>query len=778
MRQRAVITGGAGFLGSHLAERLLDADVDVICIDNFLTGTPDNVAHLQGRDGFRLLRGDVTDHISVPGPVDYVLHFASPASPIDYAELPIETLKVGSIGTLHTLGLAKDKGARYLLASTSETYGDPLVHPQPETYWGNVNPVGPRACYDEAKRFAEAMTMSYRTRHGVDTAIMRIFNTYGPRMRPNDGRAIPTFVRQALAGDPLTVAGDGSQTRSVCYVDDLIEGALRLLFSNLAGPVNIGSPHEMTMLEVAELVRELTASGSDIEFIDRPQDDPSVRQPDIEIARTELGWEPAIPVREGLHRTIAWFRSCPDIRGGRTLADPLSTATAPRTSTSSPRPTIAVVGTGYVGAVTSVCLAWLGHEVCGLDTDPVQAGQLNQGQAPFYEPGLPELLTSALSTGRLRFTDQASEALAEAEIIFLCVGTPPGAEGMPDLLQLEGAVRSLAPYLRANSVIVNKSTVPVGSGNWTRTIIEEALPRERQSSFDVVSNPEFLREGSAIEDFLHPDRIVLGGDSEAVGRVTELYRSVLDQSFSRGRRNQRPQLITTELSSAEMIKYAANAFLATKISFANEIANLCELVGADARQVLPAIGADHRIGSTFLSAGVGWGGSCFGKDVAALVATGQEYGYTPTLLRAAVEVNQLQRASAVRKLQRELRVLKGRRIAVLGLAFKPGTDDLRDAPALDIIRRLLGAGSIVSAYDPVVKKLPEDLAAVRLAADVYEAADRADAVVLATEWPEFRDIEVQTLQQVMKGDLVLDGRNFLPEPAFAGSGTRLEGFGW
>ncbi|MGH3614016.1 MAG: UDP-glucuronate decarboxylase [Pseudonocardia sp.] len=778
MRQRAVITGGAGFVGSHLAERLLDDNIDVICLDNFLTGSAENVAHLQGQDGFRLLRTDVTDHISVPGPVDFVLHFASPASPIDYAELPIETLKVGSIGTLHTLGLAKEKGARYLLASTSESYGDPLVHPQPESYWGNVNPVGPRSCYDEAKRFAEATTMSYRSHHGMDTGIMRIFNTYGPRMRPNDGRAIPTFVRQALAGEPITVAGDGSQTRSVCYVDDLVEGALRLLFSDLAGPVNVGNPHELSILELANLVRDMTGSTSDITFIDRPTDDPTVRQPDITIARTELGWEPDVAVVDGLKRTIEWFRERLDLLDTAADVRRVPALPRPRIDVENQRYKVAVVGTGYVGAVTSTCLAWLGHEVCGLDSDAAQAGQLNEGQVPFHEPGLRELLTSTLATGRLRFTDQPPEALAGADFIFLCVGTPPTANGLPDLVQIESAVRSVAPYVRANTVIVNKSTVPVGSGNWARTILEEALPRDRQPAFHVVSNPEFLREGSAIADFLHPDRIVLGSDCDGVRRATDLYRSVLDQSFAGGRRRNKPALISTQLTSAEMIKYAANAFLATKISFANEMANLCELVGADARQVLPAIGADHRIGSDFLSPGVGWGGSCFGKDVAALVATGQEYGYSSNLLRATVDVNQLQRAAAVRKLQRELRVLKGRRIAILGLAFKPGTDDLRDAPALDIVRRLLAAGSIVSAYDPIVKKLPEDLTAVRLASDVYDAADRADAVVLATEWPEFRDIEPGTLRRAMKGDLLLDGRNLFTEDTFTGSGLRLEGFGW
>ncbi|MDP9417456.1 MAG: SDR family oxidoreductase [Actinomycetota bacterium] len=315
MRRRAVVTGGAGFLGSHLVERLLAENMEVICLDNFLTGAPGNVEHLMGRDGFRLLRTDVTNFVHVPGPVDYVLHFASPASPVDYLKLPIETMKVGSLGTLHTLGLAKEKGARFLLASTSETYGDPQVHPQPETYWGHVNPVGPRGVYDEAKRFAEALTVAYRTHHGVDTAVLRIFNTFGPRMRPNDGRAIPTFIRQALEGVPLTVAGDGMQTRSVCYVDDLVDGAIRLLLSGHPGPVNVGNPQEMTVLALAKLVVELTGSSSGIEFVDRPQDDPTVRQPDITLARKVLGWEPRVPVVEGLERTIAWFRD--EAREGR-----------------------------------------------------------------------------------------------------------------------------------------------------------------------------------------------------------------------------------------------------------------------------------------------------------------------------------------------------------------------------------------------------------------------------------------------------------------------------
>nr|WP_198946307.1 UDP-glucuronic acid decarboxylase family protein [Pseudofrankia asymbiotica] len=309
MVARVAIAGGAGFLGSHLCERLLADGAEVICVDNFVTGRPENVEHLLTNRRFRLIDRDITEYLHVPGPLDAVLHLASPASPVDYARLPVETLMVGSVGTHHALGLARAKGARFLLASTSEAYGDPKVHPQPETYWGNVNPVGPRSMYDESKRFAEALTMAYRNSRDVNTGIVRIFNTYGPRMRAHDGRAIPTFIAQALRGEPITVAGDGSQTRSVCYVDDLIEGIVRMLWSDECGPVNIGNPHELTILETAELVLRLCGSDAPITFIPRPVDDPSVRQPDITLARERLGWEPKIGVEDGLVRTIEWFAS-------------------------------------------------------------------------------------------------------------------------------------------------------------------------------------------------------------------------------------------------------------------------------------------------------------------------------------------------------------------------------------------------------------------------------------------------------------------------------------
>jgi dTDP-glucose 4,6-dehydratase len=286
---------------------------EVVCIDNFVTGSPANVAHLLEAPGFRLVRADVTDFLHVGGPSDLVLHFASPASPIDYLQLPIETLKVGSIGTMHVLGLARAKGARFVLASTSEVYGDPDVHPQPETYWGHVNPVGPRGVYDEAKRFGEALTLAYRGTHGVDTGIVRIFNTFGPRMRPKDGRAIPNFIRQALAGEPVTVAGDGQQTRSICFVDDLVAGVLAMADSAEAGPINLGNPHEISMLDLAQWIIDLTGSRSQIVHIPRPTDDPTVRQPDTTLARERLGWEPVVAIEDGLRRTIDWFRNHADV---------------------------------------------------------------------------------------------------------------------------------------------------------------------------------------------------------------------------------------------------------------------------------------------------------------------------------------------------------------------------------------------------------------------------------------------------------------------------------
>ncbi len=306
---RVLITGAAGFLGSHLADRFLAEGHAVVGLDNFVTGHPDNVAHVMGRPDFEFLRHNISTYTFVAGPLDGVLHFASPASPVDYLEHPIPTLKVGALGTHNALGLAKAKGARFFLASTSEVYGDPLAHPQTESYWGNVNPIGPRGVYDEAKRFAEAMTMAYHRFHGIDTRIVRIFNTYGPRMRPRDGRVVSNFIVQALTGEPITIYGNGSQTRSFCYVDDEVEGIYRLFMKGDHEPTNIGNPDEYTVKQLAEIVVELTGTKSPIVYRDLPEDDPKVRRPDITRACAMLGWTPKVPVREGVARTIEYFRS-------------------------------------------------------------------------------------------------------------------------------------------------------------------------------------------------------------------------------------------------------------------------------------------------------------------------------------------------------------------------------------------------------------------------------------------------------------------------------------
>ena len=308
MKKTILVTGGAGFLGSHLCDRFLKEGYSVIAMDNLITGSTDNIAHLVGRDDFKFIHHDVTEYIYIAEPIWAVVHFASPASPQDYLDYPIATLKVGSLGTHKALGLAKDKGARFLLASTSEVYGDPQIHPQEENYWGNVNPVGPRGVYDEAKRFAEAITMAYHRSHGVDTKIVRIFNTFGPRMRLNDGRAIPNFMTQALRGDSMTIFGDGSQTRSFCYVSDLVEGLYRLLHSDLHLPVNIGNPIEWTVLQMAEAIKRLTGGTAELIFKDLPQDDPKVRQPNITRAQTELGWGPTVEIDDGLQATLDDFQ--------------------------------------------------------------------------------------------------------------------------------------------------------------------------------------------------------------------------------------------------------------------------------------------------------------------------------------------------------------------------------------------------------------------------------------------------------------------------------------
>jgi nucleotide sugar dehydrogenase len=441
---------------------------------------------------------------------------------------------------------------------------------------------------------------------------------------------------------------------------------------------------------------------------------------------------------------------------------------------------IAVIGSGYVGSVAAACLAHIGHQVVGVESDPKKLELLRDGVAPFHEPGLDDLLSSTTSSGVLSFTDDFGAAMDSSEIVFVCVGTPPGPDGRPDMSAMAGVARSIAENLRHHHVIVTKSTVPIGTGRWLTAQIQEYLgpDSDKWQEFSIVSNPEFLREGHAVEDYLHPDRVVLGSDNQtALEIVAAVYAPILDQQIP-GEASQRGPvpLLKSDLATGEMTKYASNAFLATKISFANEIARLCDFVGADVTAVTEGMGLDQRIGGRFLSAGLGWGGSCLGKDLSALVSTAVEFGYHPRLLEASISVNDGQRQFIVDELLRQLRTLRGARICILGLAFKPGTDDLRDSPGLDVAERLVARGAFVTACDPMVKSVSED-SGIRLTTDAYSAARGVDAIVLATEWTEYLELDLARVRHHMQGDLFIDGRNAFKPVEVRAAGYRYIGIG-
>ena len=456
---------------------------------------------------------------------------------------------------------------------------------------------------------------------------------------------------------------------------------------------------------------------------------------------------------------------------------------------------ITVIGTGYVGSVTGACLSFLGHHVTCVDTDAAKIAKWKSGQPPIYEPYLDEVVELASRRGGgIEFTTELSGAARASDVVFIAVGTPPLPDGTPNLTYLEAAARGIGAAIDGSRfrVVVNKSTVPVGSGNLVEALVREGIaearPAERDSiRFGVASNPEFLREGCAVSDSLYPDRIVVGAsDDQTLSLMRELYRPLLEQSFEpppsvpRPNGTTRAPLVATSLTSAEMIKYAANAFLAMKIGFANEIANICERVGAEATEVLYGIGRDSRIGSKFLNAGVGWGGSCFGKDVQALLHTAGEYGYAAKLLQASLDVNLAQRQMVIQKLQEKLFILKGRTIGLLGLAFKPDTDDLRDAPSLTIAERLLQMGARIKAYDPIAMNACRDLypeLKIRYCSSAREVAQEADALVLVTEWKEFAALPLAELASLMAKPVLVDGRNLYAPEAAAAAGFDYTGIG-
>lgn len=448
---------------------------------------------------------------------------------------------------------------------------------------------------------------------------------------------------------------------------------------------------------------------------------------------------------------------------------------------------VCVIGTGYVGLVTGVCLARTGHRVTCVDNNEEKVKLMKSGQSPIYEPGLSELMQAAMTAGTIEFTSDLATSVDQSDILFIAVGTPPLPTGESDTRYVEAVAQGIGSSLKSGSsykVIVNKSTVPIGSGDWVRTIVldsfKEHSPGQPEPAFAVVSNPEFLREGSAIYDTFNPDRIVLGSnDARALGMMSELYEPIVRREFAEDQTLPPVPIVTTDLASAEMVKYAANAFLATKISFINEVANICDRVGADVTQVAKGIGLDSRIGPKFLNAGIGWGGSCFPKDVSALVHTASDYGYDAELLKSAVSVNQRQRAIAIEKLQQTLKILKGKTIGLLGLTFKPDTDDMRDAPSLILIEQLSRLGAKVKAYDPIVSQtgMRHGLSNVYVETDPELLADGCDALVIVTEWEQFRTLNYDKMAKAMNNPTIVDGRNFLDRAALEAAGFNYVGIG-
>ncbi len=460
---------------------------------------------------------------------------------------------------------------------------------------------------------------------------------------------------------------------------------------------------------------------------------------------------------------------------------------------------VCVIGTGYVGLVTGACLAHIGHDVICVDNNEEKVKLMKSGQSPIFEPGLSEIMQSAIQSGNIQFTTDIGAGVSHGEILFIAVGTPPLPTGESDTRYVEAVARGIGANLNGGyKVIVNKSTVPIGSGDWVRMLVmdgiaerqktlvpaggavsEEKLP-EFTAKFDIVSNPEFLREGSAVYDTFNPDRIVLGGNSQkAIAMMKELYAPIVERKFAEDKSLPQVPVLATDLSSAEMIKYAANAFLATKISFINEVANICDRVGADVSQVAKGIGLDSRIGNKFLQAGIGWGGSCFPKDVAALVHTADDYGYEAQLLKAAVSVNERQRLIALEKLQQALKILKGKTVGLLGLTFKPDTDDLRDAPALNLIEQLNRLGAKVKAYDPIISQtgMRHGLSGVLVETDAERLADGCDALVLVTEWQQFSTLDYAKMAKLMLHPVMIDGRNFLDPETMVRAGFQYIGVG-
>ncbi len=766
-----LVTGGAGFIGSHVVERLLNDGFEVVAFDNFDPYyNPEvkrrNIARAFRSRSFRLVEGDIRSDEDVSAlfrsnRFKTVIHLAARAGVRASLQEPVLYGDVNVCGTGRLLEAVRMQGgARFVFGSSSSVYGATSSAPFRE----DDSCDQPSSAYAATKRAGEIACYAHHHLYGFPVTCLRFFTVYGPRQRPE--MAIHKFTRAIDLGEPLTFYGDGSSRRDYTYVADIVEGVVAAAQRSEGFTVyNLGTSMTTSLSELVSLIE--SRLGRKAVLDPRPEEpgDVPLTFADTTKAERELGYRPTVSLPDGLTEFVEWYRR-EKLAAERAIID-----LRPR------RARVAVIGSGYVGTVVAAGLSNAGHQVIGVEKDHVKLVPLRSGKAPFYEGGLDDLLQAGMASGRLQFTDDVGQAAAHSDSIFICVGTPArGDGGGADLSALNTVAVQIAPHLTDPTTrkdLIIKSTVPIGTGRWLTTRIEDLTGTTQHTrNFTVVNNPEFLREGSAVSDYLFPERVVLGSDDPtAIERVAEIYRPITEAP---GR--QAVPVFKTTPTAAEMAKYASNAFLATRVSFINEIANICEYLGADVTDVSAIMGLDSRIGPHYLDAGVGWGGSCFGKDLRALVTTASEHGYEPSVLNSVVMVNYLQRERVARQLTTILGGLRGRRVAVLGLAFKAGTDDLRDAPAVDVVDFLVERGAKITAYDPMVRSLPS-LPELQLFTSPYEAAERAEAVVVMTDWPEIVDLDLERLAMGMSGRLLLDGRNIFPVDKVAQAGLIYQGIG-
>ena len=726
---KIIIAGGAGFLGSALGRRLLKERNEIWCLDNFFTGRKENIADLLENPLFHLLRQDVIEPVDIP--VDQIYNLACPASPEHYQQDPVHTAKTSFLGSLNMLELAKKYGATILQASTSEIYGDPLVHPQTETYKGNVNPVGIRSCYDEGKRIAETLFFDYARQFGTKIRVVRIFNTYGPNMDPKDGRVVSNFILQALRGEKITIYGDGTQTRCFCYVDDMTEALVRMMNNptGFTGPVNLGNPVELTVAELANTVIRMTGSVSSLGYQELPQDDPVRRRPDISLAKKMLGWEPKVSLAEGLEKTISYFKSLPE--------SPCMDSDAPVSDRSY---RITVVGAGYVGLSLSVLLAQH-NEVTVTDIIPDKVEKIQHLISPVQDEYIEKFLAEAKAGTRclnLTATTDAFPSYAHADYIIIAVSTNyDQKKNCLDCSAVEAVLKEIVQATKTRSkkpLIIIKSTVPIGYTEQIKTQLQ---------ADNIIFCPEFLRETKALYDNLYPSRIIIG-TTEATAEKAAQFAELLQQGAVR----KTEKVLFVENTEAEAIKLFSNTYLAMRVSFFNELDTFAVAGGLDAPSIIKGVCADPRIGEYYNNPSFGYGGYCLPKDTSQLLETYQDI--PEKLIQAVVESNRTRKQYIADRIIDMLnagristdgskKTTENKVVGIFRLTMKFSSDNFRESAVQDIINRLKEKGIPLIIYEPSLNS--SDFNGCDVLTDMKEFKSRSALIIANRYDPVLDDVK-------------------------------------